>query len=177
MRTQPRQIWEQEVDGQSALEWVKDFFDKEDERLVGGSKVSDRVRMQMRLPIKMGGSTVRHIDGVLDAAFIGGWAAAFSSTIPIGALVPQWVNLNWDAVELESFRHARVVWANVLGRLEHLRVFVGALQIGGAAGLGIVAEEEGNETRALDKYHETYHKAWEADVFWATEVTEVGTSA
>lgn len=85
MRTQPARIWEMKpVDGgKSAIELVELLSKGEMSSMVGGSCLSQRAMFQMSLAARTGGSGIRPVRQVLDAALLGGWTAAHSSSISL----------------------------------------------------------------------------------------------
>ena len=167
MRSQARRIWETKPEGggQSAIEMAEALSIVEMQRLVGGSYLSQRVLFQMALAVRMGGSGARPIREFLDAALLGGWTAAHSSSISVGFLDEQWKNANWSLAGWQTFVDVQEAWKRVIGNSTHLRGLAAAIQAMGVAAIGM-ADGDGSgevETGSFGKFHGAYDKAWKAN--------------
>ena len=181
MRSQARRIWEMKPmgGGQSAIEMAEDLSIAEMKSLVGGSYLSQRVLFQMALAVRMGGSGQRPIREFLDAALLGGWTAAHSSSISVGYLDGQWKNVNWSIGGWQTCADVQLAWKRVIGSSKHLRYLAAAIQAMGVAAIGMNEGDGSGEVElgSFGKFHGAYDKAWKANKLGAKELEEVGTSA
>ena len=149
------------------------------QRMVGGSYLSQRVLFQMSLALRMGGSGSRPVREFLDAALLGGWTAAHSSSISLGDLDRQWKDAHWGNSEWQTFADVREAWKRVIGQSSHLKNLAAAIQAMGMEAVG-VNEAEGNgaaQMGSFGKFHGAYDRAWKADKLGTTVLMEKGESA
>jgi hypothetical protein len=105
MRSQAARIWEMKPEdgGNSAIELAEGFSKGEWSSMVGGSYLPPRAMFQMSLATKMGGAGIEPVRQVLDAALLGGWTAAHSSSISLVDLDPRWENESWTGTAWQTF--------------------------------------------------------------------------
>jgi hypothetical protein len=179
LRTQADRIWR--MGPTPAITVMHDLIEQELKVMVENSYLSDRVRFQMELALRMGGVGMRNGD-VADAAFLGHIAAAFSSTISVVDLGPEWGELDWEQSQLPVMADVRAAWARVVSNSEHIRNMARAVQVGGLEAFGTLAlgdeADEGKSPKSImGKYHGAYDAAWKAHKLRATELGEVGEAA
>ena len=106
------------------------------QKLVGGSHLPQRVVFQMALATRVGGSGAKSACEVLDAACLGGWVAAHSSSISVWDLDPSWKAAQWNGGSWRAFADAQEAWRRVTGESDCLRHLAAAIQAVGSLAVG-----------------------------------------
>ena len=78
MRTQPSHIWEMAIGNTTCIDKVERWLDEANNSVIGNADMGELLLMQSTLVKNAGGSGIRRAKPFLDAAFLGGHAAALN---------------------------------------------------------------------------------------------------